>query len=151
MLIFGIDPGVSGAISKFEDGKLIDAYDMPTLKQGKKNKCNCAAIAKMLCSDEKAIVVIEQVSAMPGQGTASMFNFGMSFGMAQGVALGLGYELHLVTPQKWKKHFSLIGKDKDNARTSAQQLYPEASLSRKKDVGRADAILIARWFMDTNQ
>ena len=79
---------------------------------------------------------------MPGQGVSSMFNFGMGYGAIQGVLAGLCVPLHLVTPQKWKKHQGLIGKDKDCARTLAQQLYPEASLARKKDIGRADAILI---------
>ena len=82
---------------------------------------------------------------MPGQGVASMFNFGMGYGIIQGVVSALGIPYELVTPQSWKKRAGLIGKDKDNARTMAQQLYPDAPLGRKKDIGRADALLIARF------
>src|SRR5690606_2041087 len=88
---------------------------------------------------------VEKVGAMPGQGVSSMFNFGMGVGVLQGVLAACGIPYFLVTPQSWKKRASLSGKDKDMARTMAQQLYPSASLGRKKDIGRADAMLIARY------
>ena len=82
---------------------------------------------------------------MPGQGVSSMFGFGVSYGILQGVIASLGIPSVLVTPQRWKKAAGLMGKPKDYARTLAQRLYPAAELSRKKDIGRADAILIARY------
>ena len=47
MIVFGIDPGVSGAISVFEDKKIINFFDMPTMIEGKKNKrqVNAAQLA----------------------------------------------------------------------------------------------------------
>ena len=89
MLIIGIDPGISGSICFFQDGKIIDVVEMPTMIEGKKNKkqVNGSQIfneisLKIKKIDKKDIkVVIEQVSAMPGQGVTSMFNFGQSFGI----------------------------------------------------------------------
>ena len=93
MLIIGIDPGISGSICFFENGKIIDVVEMPTMIDGKKNKrqVNGAQIyneiSKRISKIEKGNlrVVIEQVSAMPGQGVTSMFNFGQSFGIIKGI------------------------------------------------------------------
>src|SRR5690606_16808140 len=110
---------------------------------------NAAALAGLLHEAAPVLKMphayVERVSAMPGQGVSSMFNFGMGYGVIQGVLASLGIPYTLVTPQTWKKRAGLAGKDKDNARTLAQQLCPEAPLGRKKDIGRADAILIARF------
>ena len=38
MIIFGIDPGVSGAICVLREGKILEVYEMPTMIDGKKNK-----------------------------------------------------------------------------------------------------------------
>ena len=84
MLVIGIDPGISGSICFFQDGRIIDVVEMPTMIEGKKNKkqVNGSQIfneisLKIKKIDKKDIkVVIEQVSAMPGQGVTSMFNFG---------------------------------------------------------------------------
>ena len=91
MIIFGIDPGVSGAICALRYGKIIEVYEMPTMIDGKKNKkqvngSQVANIIKERLNDEKEIiVVVEHVNAMPGQGVTSMFNFGQSFGVIKGV------------------------------------------------------------------
>ena len=157
MLIFGIDPGVSGAISILEDKKIIEVYDMPTMIDGKKNKkqvngSQVANIFKEKVDLKKEIsVVVEHVNAMPGQGVTSMFNFGQSFGVIKGVCSALSLPIHFVRPTKWKKHFNLINTNKDASRTKVIEIYPEISskLSRKKDSNKADAILIARYFNDT--
>lgn len=143
----GIDPGITGAISLLSGDLFVAVVDMPTMVNGKKNMVNAAELAKIL-SDYKsnnAVIYLERVSAMPGQGVCACFNFGVSFGIIQGIAGALQIPMILVTPQSWKKRAGLIGKDKDAARTLAQQLYPAATLGRKKDIGRADAILIARY------
>ena len=147
MITIGIDPGNTGAIAVIDDtNSVVELHDMPLMANGKKQQVNPAALAEMLAPWRGyAVVRVERVSAMPGQGVSSMFNFGMGFGVIQGVVAALGMPVELVTPQSWKKKANLIGKDKDNARTLAQQLYPSASLARKKDIGRADAILIARF------
>ena len=157
MIIVGIDPGVSGAISVMENKKVVEVFDMPTMIDGKKNKkqvngSQVTNIIKERLNDGKEIVaVIEHVNAMPGQGVTSMFNFGQSFGVIKGICAALSIPIYFVRPTKWKKHFNLIKTNKDASRTKVIQIYPEISsqLSRKKDSNRADAILIARYFSDT--
>jgi crossover junction endodeoxyribonuclease RuvC len=148
----GIDPGITGAIAFLQDDYMecIGLYDMPVMALGKnKHQVNAAELAKIVHNggnNEKPITVyLELVNAMPGQGVSSMFNFGMGYGVVQGVCAALGYPLVLVRPNVWKKIAGLIGKPKESARTLAQQLYPEQDLSLKKHVGRADALLIARF------
>ena len=93
MLIIAIDPGVSGSICFFKDGKIIDVIEMPTMIEGKKNKkqVNGSQVYNEISTRIKTIdkkdikVVIENVSAMPGQGVTSMFNFGQSFGILKGM------------------------------------------------------------------
>ena len=96
-------------------------------------------------------VVVEQVSAMPGQGVTSMFNFGQSFGVIKGVCAAMQLPIFFVRPAKWKKHFDLINSSKDSSRTKVIEMYPSLSdqLSKKKDVNKSDAILIARFFAET--
>lgn len=147
MITVGIDPGNTGAIA-FIHGRFVTVVDMPLMANGKKQQVNPAELSRILMDNIHEFdceIFIEKVSAMPGQGVSSMFNFGMGYGVIQGVVAALGYRYQLVTPQKWKKVAGLIGKEKDNARTLAQQLYPDAPLGRKKDIGRADAILIAHY------
>jgi len=157
MIILGIDPGVSGAISVLENKKVIEIFDMPTMIDGKKSKrqVNGAQVSNIfkerLKDDKEIIVVVEHVNAMPGQGVTSMFNFGQSFGVIKGISSALSLPIYFVRPTKWKKHFNLIKTNKDASRTKAIEIYPEISskLSRKKDSNKADAILIARYFNDT--
>ena len=158
MIIIGIDPGITGAISVLENKKVIEVFDMPTMIDGKKNKkqVNGSQVANIikerLNKDKKeTIVVVEHVNAMPGQGVTSMFNFGQSFGVIKGICSALSLPIYFVRPAKWKKHFNLIKTHKDASRTKVIEVYPEISskLSRKKDSNKADAILIARYFNDT--
>tara|TARA_B100000686_G_scaffold322001_1_gene375264 strand:- start:97 stop:576 length:480 start_codon:yes stop_codon:yes gene_type:complete len=157
MIIFGIDPGVSGAISVIENKKIIDIFDMPTMIDGKKNKKQVNGsqvtniIKEKLNNNKEIIVVVEHVNAMPGQGVTSMFNFGQSFGVIKGVCAALSIPIYFVRPTKWKKYFNLIKTNKDASRTKVIEAYPEisAKLSRKKDSNKADAILIAMYFNET--
>ena len=157
MIIFGIDPGVSGAISILDNKKVIEVYDMPTMIDGKKNKkqVNGSQVANIIKEkidlNREISVVVEHVNAMPGQGVTSMFNFGQSFGVIKGICSALSLPIYFVRPTKWKKHFNLIKTNKDASRTKVIQTYPEISskLSKKKDSNKADAILIARYFSDT--
>lgn len=147
--LIGIDPGVSGAMAVLtETGELVATGFMPVYQAGKAKHVNAAALADFIRSHTVDFAAVEKVGAMPGQGVSSMFNFGHSAGVIEGVlaAVGIGYTL--VTPQTWKRHFKLLGKDKDASRTVAQQLYPSAPLSRKKDCGVADAILLARYAIE---
>jgi crossover junction endodeoxyribonuclease RuvC len=159
MLIIGIDPGISGSICFFQDGKIIDVVEMPTMTEGKKNKkqVNGSQIFNEITDrikklDKKDIkVIIEQVSAMPGQGVTSMFNFGQSFGILKGICSAMQLPMYFVRPAKWKKYFNLINSEKDASRTKAIEIFPYFSgqLSRKKDSNKADAILIASFYYET--
>ncbi len=99
------------------------------------------------CKDCKLTVYIERVSAMPGQGVTSMFGFGRSMGVVEGIAAAMGLRVIYPTPQAWKRRAGLTGKPKDASRTVASLMFPEIAsrLSRKKDVGVADALLIAAY------
>ena len=159
MLVIGIDPGISGSICFFQDGKIIDVVEMPTMIEGKKNKkqVNGSQIFNEISYrikkiDKKDIkVVIEQVSAMPGQGVTSMFNFGQSFGILKGICSAMQLPMYFVRPAKWKKYFNLINSEKDASRTRAIEVFPyfSSQLSRKKDSNKADAILIASFYYET--
>jgi crossover junction endodeoxyribonuclease RuvC len=113
MLIIGIDPGITGSICFFEDGKILDVVEMPTMTEGKKNKkqVNGSQIYNEIKKriekiDKKDIkVIIEQVSAMPGQGVTSMFNFGQSYGILKGMCSAMQLPMYFVRPSKWKKYF----------------------------------------------
>ena len=159
MLIIGIDPGISGSICFFKDGVIKDVVEMPTMIEGKKNKkqVNGSQIfneisEKIKNMDKKNIkVVIEHVTAMPGQGVTSMFNFGQSFGILKGICSAMQLPMYFVRPAKWKKHFNLINSEKDASRTRAIEIFPyySSNLSKKKDSNKADAILIASYFFET--
>jgi len=161
MIIIGIDPGISGSICFFEDGKVTDIVEMPNMADGKKNKrqVNGAQIYNEISSriknfnKEDIKVVIEQVSAMPGQGVTSMFNFGQSFGVLKGICSAMQLSTYFIRPVKWKKYFNLINSEKDASRTKAIQIFPYISskLSKKKDANKADAILLASFFFETFQ
>ena len=159
MLIIGIDPGLSGSICFFEDGKILDVVEMPTMIEGKKNKkqVNGSQVYNEISKRVKHIdrkdikVIIEQVSAMPGQGVTSMFNFGQSFGILKGMCSAMQLPMYFVRPAKWKKYFSLINTEKDASRTKAIEIFPyfSSNLSKKKDSNKADAILIASYYYET--
>ena len=157
MITIGIDPGINGAISIVENKKIIEVHDTPTMIDGKKNKrqingAQVTNIIKEILNDGKeVVVVVEHVNAMPGQGVTSMFNFGQSFGVIKGICSALSIPIYFVRPTKWKKYFNLIKTNKDASRTKVIEIYPQISsqISRKKDSNKADAILIARYFNDT--
>ena len=159
MLIIGIDPGISGSICFFEDGKILEVIEMPTMNDGKKNKkqVNGAQIYNEISerikkkADQNVRVVIEQVSAMPGQGVTSMFNFGQSFGILKGICSAMQLPIYFVRPAKWKKYFNLINSEKDASRSRAIEIFPyfSSNLAKKKDSNKADAILIASYYYET--
>jgi len=134
---------------------------MPNMAVGKKNKrqVNGAQIYNEISlriknfQKENIKVVIEQVSAMPGQGVTSMFNFGQSFGVLKGICSAMQLPMYFVRPAKWKKYFNLINSKKDASRTKAIEIFPyiSAQLSKKKDSNKADAILLASFFFETYQ
>ena len=159
MLIIGIDPGISGSICFLDNGKILDVIEMPIMTDGKKNKKQVNGsqvyneITKRIKQFEKnqIRVVIEHVSAMPGQGVTSMFNFGQSFGILKGICTAMQLPMYFVRPAKWKKYFNLLNSQKDASRTKAIEIFPYFShqLSKKKDSNKADAILISSFYYET--
>ena len=159
MLIIGIDPGISGSICFLDNGKILDVIEMPIMTDGKKNKKQVNGsqvyneITKRIKQFEKnqIRIVIEHVSAMPGQGVTSMFNFGQSFGILKGICTAMQLPMYFVRPAKWKKYFNLLNSEKDASRTRAIEIFPyfSSQLSRKKDSNKADAILIASFYHET--
>jgi len=141
--ILGIDPGLSGALAWYfpADPGLITADDLPLAG----NEIDGAALRRRIDQLRPDIAVIEAVAARPGQGVSSMFKFGQAFGTVIGVIAGAGIPLYRTPPTRWKKHYAL-GADKEAARARAIALWPtSAAFSRKKDHGRAEAALIARF------
>ena len=159
MLIIGIDPGISGSICFLDNGKILEVVEMPIMTDGKKNKKQVNGsqvyneVTKRIKYFEKnqIRVVIEHVSAMPGQGVTSMFNFGQSFGILKGICTAMQLPMYFVRPTKWKKYFNLLNSEKDASRTRAIEIFPyfSSQLSRKKDSNKADAILIASFYHET--
>jgi len=156
VIVIGIDPGITGALSVHENSDLKEVTDMPVMPQGKKNKqqVNAAQLGHIIKTiqerNDNYCAVVEQVQPMPMEGVTSSFNFGQTFGIIKGALGALKIPVYFVQPRKWKKHFNLIGAEKDASRTKAIELYPSYSnfLSRKKDINRAEAILIGRFFID---
>lgn len=148
--IAGVDPGQTGAVAIIHQG-IVTLFDTPTemVKKGKGSKTEYlpSNMADILRDNRIDHVFIEKVGAMPGQGVTSMFGFGKGFGLWLGILAGLQIPYTLITPQAWKKEIMQGVSDKDAARGKAIQLYPQSSreLARKKDIGRADALLIAEY------
>lgn len=143
--VLGLDPGLSGAIAWIDrDGghRFYNAIDMPVMD----GRVNAAELSWHIEDLRPAYAVVEQVGSMPGQGVASTFKFGMSYGIALGVLGAMEIPIVHVRPARWKKFFS-IGSDKEKGRALAIDTWPEAStfFSRKKDHGRAEAALLALW------
>jgi hypothetical protein len=143
--LIAIDPGsTTGALALFTD-PLVWVDDLPCAD----GQVDAAYLARLFRDMRPKAVVVERVHSMPKQGVASTFKFGVAYGIIQGVVTGAGIPLHLVVPGVWKKHFKLIGQDKDAARALAIRLYPELTgLHLKKHVGRADALLLGRYFLE---
>jgi len=145
--IIGIDPGKQGALALIVDGQLADVEDMPMIDK----RVNVAVLAAWITEHHRMYgitkVVIENVHSMPGQGVATMFRMGRSFGEVIGCVVALGHVVEFVPPQTWKRAMGLIGKDKNASRQLATDLYPSwaQTFARVKDDGRAEAVLIARW------
>jgi len=144
-MIVGIDPGFSGAIAIIDDeGVIHELLDMPILKVGKRNELCEVEIKNLLEEAHAEHVYIEKSQSMPGQGISSTFRYGASWGIIRGICVGLEIPYTLVHPKTWKKAMMPdMGKEKGASILRVGQLYPELKLTRKKDHGMADALLLA--------
>ena len=149
-IIIGIDPGLTGGIAVLgsENKELISLEDMPVIPEGGKKKVSGNGLMRIFGGYDRyqvEMVYLERVGARPGQGVVSMFSFGRSYGAVESAVSFMGFPLTYVTPQRWKRSAGLMGAHKDASRGKVLDLYPEADVHRKKDNGRADAVLIARY------
>jgi crossover junction endodeoxyribonuclease RuvC len=149
MIWIGVDPGAKGGyavISKSETGQAVFAYPWD-------DSFFAMEMASLMQFKEHGIVAaVEKVGAMPGQGVTSMFNFGKNAGYIEGVLSALGIPYQLVPPAKWKKEFSLIGKDKQASIITCRKLFPELDLKRTERCrtdsdGLAESTLLACYAM----
>ena len=142
----GCDPGLTGALAIFEDGKPVHLIDMPIMAKltGKGNQVNGSKLTSILLYHGVKSVRIEKVASMPGQGVVSVFNFGHSVGIVHGVLMALQIPFEVIPPGTWKRKHGLLKKDKDFSRTLCITKFPHLAdqLELKKHHGRADAILI---------
>jgi crossover junction endodeoxyribonuclease RuvC len=141
--ILAIDPGLTGALAfYYPEHDVISAEDMPVAGRD----IDAATLAARIAQMKPDLAIVELVASRPGQGVASAFKFGCGFGMVRGVIAASGVPLHLVTPAKWKRHFGLDA-DKERSRALALRLWPTRSdlFSRKRDHGRSEAALLARY------
>ena len=149
-IVIGIDPGLTGGIAvlESESKELIKVEDMPIIPEGGKKKVSGRGLMKIFGSYSRhqvEMVYLEKVGARPAQGVVSMFSFGRSYGAVEAAVSLMGFPLTYVTPQRWKRSAGLMGTHKDASRGKVLDLYPDADVHRKKDNGRADAVLIARY------
>jgi crossover junction endodeoxyribonuclease RuvC len=150
MMLLAIDPGVTGAFALLGEAVAVDDLPIHQAQHGRSGKVRAEldlhSFRNLITSHAIGHVLLERVTARPGQGVTSMFRFGEAAGALYGLIVGLGLPVTFVTPQQWQKHHR-IGASPDAARQRAVQLYPGLAplLARKRDHHRADALLLARY------
>lgn len=155
MLILGIDPGLTGAVAIMDaQGNAERVFDLPIQRDLSLAWVNGYELARELAlsmNGRPATAIIERVSAMPKQGVASSFKFGVGFGSVLGVLQSMQLRIELVTPAKWKREVGLDSSDKKSSLHKARLLFPDAPLTLAKHNGRAEALLIAHWYHRTHR
>lgn len=151
MIIAGIDPGKTGALAIIYPDGTIQVFDVPRINLRGKDVPAWSDWQRTWSSalefNVPDLIVIEDVSARPGQGVTSMFSFGRTLGFAHALAVASGASVQMITPSVWKGKLGLLNSSKGASREKATALYPKSVglLGRVKDDGRAEAILIAHY------
>ena len=147
-LTIGIDPGLNGALAVLaSDGTIELLVDLPVIRDRSLAWIDGAQLQSTLLDalrGRTARAVVERVSAMPKQGVASSFQFGVSFGSILSVLQTLQVRIELVTPCVWKRALGL-SRDKHASLHKARLLFPSADLRLAKHDGRAEALLLAHY------
>jgi crossover junction endodeoxyribonuclease RuvC len=145
-IVLGIDPGISGAYAFYWPNRDMVAVEDAPIIDGNIDAANMASAIDIM---HPSVAIIERVSAMPKQGVSSTFKFGVAYGVVQGIVAAHQIPIHFVTPTTWKKHFNL-SPDKEQSRARAIHLWPRQAemFKRKKDHGRAEAALLARYYAE---
>jgi Holliday junction resolvasome RuvABC endonuclease subunit len=151
MIYIGIDAGsVNGALGAIDhDGNYVESFMIEHKDKHILALVFKSRILSIVDPKEGAQICMEQVHAMPKQGISSTWNFARAVGVISAVCELTNYPFHLVSPQKWKKHFNLTA-DKNEALDLARKLFPKAPLKLKKDINRAEALLIAEYWRQAN-
>lgn len=148
--ICALDPGLTGAVAFYfpTHADRISVEDMPVCAK----ETDAVTLARRIDQFKPDAVVIEIQHPMPKQGLGSTFRTGDNFGAVRGVVAALRIPTYFVSAKDWKKHFKLDA-DKERARALALRLFPQSAdmFKRVKDHGRAEAALIARWYVETKQ
>ncbi len=149
VVVIGIDPGLSGALAVLDgDGTIITLADLPVIRDRSLAWIDGGELQSIVLDairGRQARAVVERVSAMPGQGVASSFQFGVGFGSILGVLQAMHLPIELVTAARWKRSLGLSG-DKNASLHKARLLFPTADLRLAKHDGRAEALLLAHWW-----
>lgn len=156
--VIGIDPGLSGALVCIRGVEVLACHDLPIESGvGRRNRLSAPVLAhhlrELTAAHGPCLAALEAVAAMPGQGVTSMFSFGRTLGAVEGVLAALGIAVTYYTPAVWKRAYGLSGRPKDASRTRALELFPQAAglLTRKKDHGRAEALLLAHLLLTSGK
>lgn len=157
-LVLAIDPGLTGAYALMErDGRVIRVDDLPVIADLKTKWIDGEALTEQwldLIADDDVTGVIERVHPMPESGSQGGFSQGMTLGSLLVSLQMVQARIELVAPQSWKRDLGLLSRPgmNDGARKrmsidKARLLFPYAPLDRQKDHGRAEALLIAHWYL----
>jgi crossover junction endodeoxyribonuclease RuvC len=142
-IIMGVDPGVTGGLA-FVSATTIEAFDIPVVA----GEVDVDELVRIVKRFVPALAVVEKAGAMPKQGVASTFKYGVAYGALRAALVACGVPTHLIAASKWKKAY-LLDRDKEKARALAIRFWPGCALfARKKDHGRAEAALLAKYGMD---
>ena len=146
MTIFvGIDPGASGSIAEFRFfvDTVFVAIPMPKTES---DIFHALRFARTIPSESFA--VIEAVHSFPGQGVASSFKFGMSYGGLRMALVAAKIPFEAVTPQRWQKAMGIVSKKsetktqhKNRLKARCQELFPELEVT----LATCDAVLLAEY------
>jgi crossover junction endodeoxyribonuclease RuvC len=147
-LIVGIDPGLSGALAVLTaTGEFERVCDLPVIRDRSLAWIDGSELQSTLLDalrGRAARAVVERVSAMPKQGVASSFAFGVGFGSILSVLQAMHVSVELITPAVWKRALGL-SRDKHASLHKARLLFPTAELHLAKHEGRAEALLLAHY------
>jgi crossover junction endodeoxyribonuclease RuvC len=155
--MLGVDVGLSGAAAILVEihgaVTVVSAIDIPTIGDGTARRVNSLALQEWLLSHGPAFAFCERGKSMPRQGISSTFRYGRSCGSIETTIQLCSIPIELIEPTQWKKFFTLVGKDKEQSRAKALELFPEthALLSRKRDHNIAEACLIGLYGLRTSR
>lgn len=123
-IFIGIDVGLTGGMTALdEDCNIVymvrfDNSDVVTVIRDSLEHLRL----RYSVPDTKFHLAVEKVHAFHGQGAASGFNFGVSFGIIQGALSALGYAYALYPPQEWQKRLPVAEASKGRVKALAEKL-----------------------------